>query len=364
MFELSCSALLNMNNKNLLETKIQQFEHISKNVVTFPKKNIFFNLINKSIEILIVPKPHDTNINQSNVGIILDELLIFKILSKHYQKVLITEIKTKKDLAKLALRKPDLVFSGVKYFLFNNKKIWLNDYLEFNDILYIASNKSSLQKESNKSRAKKIIQKSKIPTGEYFTTGVGEHKSKNAIPINFPLFIKPITGGDSRGIDKNSIAYNYLSYKKKVLEIKKNQHSRCLVEKYLSGKEYSVGIFEDNITGVMEAMPIEIIVKKNINGHHILDFDIKKNDEEQVIAVSNIKIFNQLSDLAKKSFIALKGKSFGRIDFKMDDLGNPHFIEANLMPGIRKGYFYRSCLLNLNINYEEMILKIASNGLH
>ena len=111
-------------------------------------------------------------------------------------------------------------------------------------------------------------------------------------------------------------------------------------------------------------MPIEIKVKQNVNGHHILDFDIKKNDEEKVVAVLNVKIFNQLSVLAKKSFIALKGKSFGRIDFKMDHLGNPHFIEANLMPGIRKGYFYRSCLLNLNMNYEEMILKITANGLH
>ena len=125
-----------------------------------------------------------------------------------------------------------------------------------------------------------------------------------------------------------------------------------------------MGIFKDNISGLIEAMPIEIIVKKNINGHHILDFDIKKNDEEEVIAVLDIKIFNQLSILAKKSFIALKGKSFGRIDFKMDNLGEPHFIEANLMPGIKKGYFYRSCLLNLKINYEEMILKIAANGLH
>ena len=48
----------------------------------------------------------------------------------------------------------------------------------------------------------------------------------------------------------------------------------------------------------------------------------------------------------------------------MDNLGDLYFIEANLMPGIRKGYFYRSCLLNLNINYEEMILKIAANGLN
>ena len=78
----------------------------------------------------------------------------------------------------------------------------------------------------------------------------------------------------------------------------------------------------------------------------------------------DLKIFKKLSILAKKSFTALKGKSFGRIDFKMDNLGDLYFIEANLMPGIRKGYFYRSCLLNLNINYEEMILKITANGLH
>ena len=353
-----------MNNKNLLENKIEAFEHISRNIVSFPKSNIFPNLFNKSIEIVTVPKPKDIGTNQPNVGIVLDEILIFKILSKHYKEVLITEIKTKKDLAKLALRKPDLVFSGVKYFYFNKKKIWLNDYLELNDILYIASNKSSLLKESNKSRAKKIIQKSNIATAEFFTTGLGKYKNKKSMPIPFPLFVKPITGGDSRGIDKNSIVYNYKNYKKKVLEIKKNQHTHCLVEKYLSGKEYSVGIFKDNITGIIQAMPIEIRTKKNINGHHILDFDIKKNDEEDVVPVLDIKIFNQLSALAKKSFIALEGKSFGRIDFKMDHLGNPHFIEANLMPGIRKGYFYRSCLLNLNINYEEMILKIAANGLN
>ena len=353
-----------MNSKNFLENKTEPFDHISQNIVTFPKNNIFSNLISKSIEIVIVPKPKHASINQTNVGIILDEVLIFKILSGYYKKVLITEIKTKKDLAKLALRKPDLVFSGVKYFYFNKKKIWLNDYLELNNILYIASNKSSLLKESNKSRAKKIMQRFNIATAEFFTTEPDEHKNEKTIPLSFPLFIKPLTGGDSRGIDKNSIVYNYPSYKKKVLEVKKNQHSRCLVEKYLSGKEYSVGIFKDNVTGLIEAMPIEIKVKKNINGHHILDFDIKKNDEEKVIPVLNIKIFNQLSLLAKKSFIALKGKSFGRIDFKMDHLGNPYFIEANLMPGIRKGYFYRSCLLNLNIDYEEMILKITSNGLH
>ncbi len=136
-----------------------------------------------------------------------------------------------------------------------------------------------------------------------------------------------------------------------------------MVETYLAGKEYSVGIFEDSIDGALRAMPIEIIVKENINGHCILDFDVKKNDEENVIAVSDVIVFDKLSKLAKDSFIALGGKSLGRIDIKMDHFGIPHFIEANLMPGLRTGYFYRSCVLNLNMSYEDMIFSIANTGL-
>ena len=47
----------------------------------------------------------------------------------------------------------------------------------------------------------------------------------------------------------------------------------------------------------------------------------------------------------------------------MDHLGKPHFIEANLMPGLQKGYFYRSCVLNLDMSYDDMIFSIANTGL-
>jgi len=82
-----------------------------------------------------------------------------------------------------------------------------------------------------------------------------------------------------------------------------------------------------------------------------------------VIAVKNAAIREQLSELAKSAFVALKGKAFGRIDIKLDHHRIPHFVEANLMPGLRKGYFYRSCNINLGLTYEQMILRIANNGL-
>ena len=124
-----------------------------------------------------------------------------------------------------------------------------------------------------------------------------------------------------------------------------------------------IGILEDSIDGTLRAMPIEIIVKENKDGHRILDYNVKKNDEEKVIPVTDIKIFKKLSKLAKDSFKALGGKSLGRIDIRMDHRGIPHFMEANLMPGLRKGYFYRSCVLNLDMSYEDMIFSIANTGL-
>jgi len=332
-------------------------------ILPLRKNNILTIKSIKTIEIVIVPNFGEVNSHQDNVGIILEEEKILKILSKRYKNVSITEINCEQDLEELVARKPDLVFSGVKYFSFNNRKVWLNDYLEMFDIPYIASSKVALDNESNKNRAKKLMQKAKIKTADFFITNPGEYLDEALIPIKFPLFIKPVTGGDSRGIDKNSIVLNFESFSAKVLDIKVEQNSPSLVETYLSGKEYSVGIFEDSIDGSLRAMPIEIIVKKNVDGNCILDFDVKKNDEEKVIPVTDIKVFNKLSKLAKDSFKALGGKSLGRIDIKMNHLGIPHFIEANLMPGLRKGYFYRSCVINLGMSYEDMIFSIANTGL-
>jgi len=344
--------------------KIVDKKNSIKKVIFSTKKNSIFNIkVDKAIEIVVVPNPGKKNSHQDNVGIIIEEARILKILSKRYKKVIVTKIIKKRDLDNLLKRKPDLVFSGVKYFNFNNKKLWLNDYLETYNIPYIASSKAALDNESDKNKAKKLIIKAKVKTADFFITTPEEHQSELSIPISFPLFIKPVKGGDSRGIDANSIVYNFSSFKKKVLEIKNKYNLSSLVETYLSGREYSVGIFQDSIDGSLRAMPVEIIIKKNINGHCILDFNVKKNDEETVIAVTDIKIFNKLSKLAKNSFKALGAKSLGRIDIKMNHLGVPYFMEANLMPGLRTGYFYRSCMLNLDMSYDDMIYSIANTGL-
>jgi len=85
--------------------------------------------------------------------------------------------------------------------------------------------------------------------------------------------------------------------------------------------------------------------------------------KKTLLNLKNIYYKDESKRFNLKSFKALGGKSLGRIDFKMDHKGFHQFIEANLMPGLRGGYFYRCCNLNLNINYQEMILRIVNNGL-
>ena len=337
--------------------------------VTMPKKkyikikhNQFKDL--RSIEILTNNKTMHFKKNHSSIGINMDTNLIFEILSKTFANIKLTKIENEFDLNKLVKRKPKLVFSGIKYFKFKNKKVWLNEILDFYDINYINSPKSSYENEHNKSFAKIIMQKNNIKTADFFTAKPQEYLNVSSLPIKFPLFVKPLTAGDSIGIDKNSIVNNFNDFKKKVLEIKLNQNSVSIAEAYLSGKEYSVGILQDVINDSLIAMPIEIIVKKNSNGNSILDYDTKKNDLEIVSAVKNPIVYKIISELAKKAFTLLKGRLVGRIDIKMDSLGIPHFIEANLMPGLQKGYFYRSCSINLKMSYAQMITKISQNALN
>ena len=104
-------------------------------ILPLKKNNIIPIKINKAIEIVVVPNLGEVNSHQDNVGIILEEKNVLRILSKRYKNVSITEINSEEDLEALVKRKPNLVFSGVKYFFFNNKKICSSNIILLHNFL-------------------------------------------------------------------------------------------------------------------------------------------------------------------------------------------------------------------------------------
>jgi len=337
---------------NLLDSnvngKISKFRYQSE-----PKKK-------QIIEIITVPNVSRQQ-NQKNVAITLDTKLIQSILIKNYSHVCITEVKTPKCLVNLAKRKPDLVFSGVKYFEFEDDQVWLNDFLDLHKISYIGSNHAALDREHNKGLAKSLIKNAGISTADYVVIKTNSLSAHNHLRMAYPVFVKPIIGGDSIGIDELSVVFNRQQLDAKINQIFKLLNCDVLVEGYLTGREFSVGILEDELSGNLTAMPIEIIAPKNNRGHRLLDFDVKRLDQETVTKVKNKILHEKLSKVGKSAFVALGGRSFGRIDIKLCAKGLPNFVEANLMPGLSKGYFYRSCALNLGMTYDEMILLLCRN---
>ncbi len=296
---------------------------------------------------------------------------ICSILQNNYAKVGFTIIKTKSDLEELVQKKPDLVFSGIKYVGFeagaitkgSPDKIWLSDYLDRAGINYTGSTKSAVELEFNKGAAKKKMEHCDVPTAPFFVAQPNQFQNKQELPLEFPLFVKPLYQGGGSGIGQDSVVTNFDDFQKKVQTIHGEYQQPSLAEKYLTGREFTVAILDAGSLGESVAMPVELIAQANEKGDRILGFKGKGADQEEVIAITDQKVREGVVALAKQAFKVLGARDFGRIDIRMDEHGTPYFLEANLMPGLGSGYFFRACKVNREMTYEDMVLKIAEIGL-
>ncbi len=293
------------------------------------------------------------------------------VLSRHYAKVAISIIRSEREMVELVVKKPDLVISGIKYLGFSDEsvgrysknKIWFSDFLDDNHIRYMGSSRPALELEYDKSMAKKQVGDHGINTAPSFVASPDQYESSE-IFIDYPLFIKPLFEGDSRGIDSKSLAHNFKEYEEKVRSIYDNQNTQALVEKYLSGKEYTVGVIQDFENDTYQIKPVELTLEK-VNGNFaVLGFDEKLADKELVLEVEDETVKALVSKLALDAFQAIGANGYGRIDIKMDEHGVPFFLEANLIPGLGYGYFYRCYKLNGGISYEEMLLELVGHALY
>ena len=328
--------------------------------MTVTKQNKHIEIVISSLSGLNIMTPESSN-------------EVSNILKKYFTDVGITVIKEEADLENLIKKKPDLVFLGVKYVGFTEDtkrrespdKIWLSEYLESNGVNHTASKAIALKLEFNKILAKEVMQRNNINTAPFFIAKPGQYKKNEELPLRFPLFIKPVYEGNGKGIDQDSIVTNFSAFEKKVESIYKEFQSPSLVETYLSGREFTVGIFDEPLNKGKIAMPVELVTVPDNRGNRILSFEIKTKDVEQLISVQDSKEHERIAEFAKKAFIALGARDYGRIDIRMDENGVLFFLEANLLPGLNphKSYFIKTCKITRQADYEEAILRIVETAL-
>lgn len=294
---------------------------------------------------------------------------IREVLSKHYSQVGETLVNNLSDLRALIKSKPDLVFLGVKKipadsnldFLGSNK-IWLSDYLDQYGILYTGSSQKAHNLEHNKHLAKQKVIKLGLDTSPFYVARQNNTHLLSELLLKYPLFVKPTNRGGSLGIDDSSLVHNLKELKFRVQKISEKYNSDSLIEEYLPGNEFSVSILKNENSSSYLIMPIEIISPVNKKGSSILSRQIKHQDTEQSLEMPEGSLKNGVMNLAIRVFHALGASDYGRIDIRLDKFGIPQFLEANLIPSLANkpgNYFPKACLLNQNLDYEAMILRIV-----
>ena len=145
--------------------------------------------------------------------------------------------------------------------------------------------------------------------------------------LHFPVFVKPNNGGSSIGISKVDEPSEELG---KAIEKAFKEDDQVLVEEFIKGREFTIGVFKSN--GKIIPLPItEIITKKSF-----FDFEAKYLGASQEITPA--QIVESVADLIKETSVKIyqifNCKGIVRIDFIYDEEKKvPFMLEINTVPG-------------------------------
>lgn len=204
--------------------------------------------------------------------------------------------------------------------------------LEKNNVAYIGSSSLVLEKTIDKYETELLLQSNNIRTTESYC--IKNNEDVLALENTpFPLIIKPNKEGSSVGI----IKVNNEEELKKGLEKSLSEYSDVLVQKYITGREFTCGVIE--VDGKEIALtPTEVILTKG----ELFDYEAKYS-EGGCLEITPAKVdeivIKKIKDLALMVHRVCGCKDISRTDIMMNENGDLIVLEINTVPGMTKTSF-------------------------
>lgn len=174
----------------------------------------------------------------------------------------------------------------------------------------------------DKSLSKQLFREAKIPTPEGISLKNGQSADPDTIP--YPCMVKTVCGGSSVGTYRVDHPEDLAG----VLADAYTFGEDVIVEQFISGREFSVGVIDGKALPVIEIAPLEGF------------YDYKNKYQpgstiETCPAELSEELTSRLQAYAEEVFKALKLTSYARIDFMMDSASQSFYcLEANTLPGM------------------------------
>jgi D-alanine-D-alanine ligase len=220
----------------------------------------------------------------------------------------------------------------------------------------------------HKGLTKRVIRDLGIPTADF---AVVENESDVAkIDLPFPLFAKPVAEGTGKGINPNSKITNIKQLKEVCLDRLKQFKQPVLVETFLPGREFTVGIVgtgeESEAVGLMEVcFKEQEPMPDGRQESKIYSYNSKANYQELVdYTLPEKEIAEACYKIALDAWKGLGCRDGGRIDLRMDKNGIPNFIEVNPLAGLNPIHSDLPILSRMaGISYNELIGRIMKSAI-
>ncbi len=227
--------------------------------------------------------------------------------------------------------------------------------LELKKISYTGSGVLASAVSMDKALSKVIFQHHNVNTPDWIiidgnksNTDIKAHVKKS---IGYPCIIKPNDQGSTIGL---SLCESEDQLESGIAEAGKFSNN-VLLEKFIEGRELTVGILDDQ-----PLPPLEIIPK-----HSLYDYECKYTDGMSSYEVparlpEEIKIL--LQQQALLAYKALGCRSYGRVDFRLSKENVPYCLELNTLPGMTGNSLVPKMALAAGISFENLIEKITINS--
>lgn len=165
----------------------------------------------------------------------------------------------------------------------------------------------------------------KTATSYYLDEGNTINVDEIIAKVGLPCFVKPNNAGSSFGISKVKTKEEILPAIEKAFK----EDSQILIEAFLNGKEYTVGVFY--YKGAVKVLPITEIISEN----DFFDYEAKYLGKSQEITPADIEpqLLKKLEETAKKVYLALNMTGFSRTEYIVVN-NEPYFLEMNTVPGM------------------------------
>lgn len=196
----------------------------------------------------------------------------------------------------------------------------LQALLDLAGIPYAGSGPLGSALAMDKDVAKRLFRHAGVPTADW---ALWPADADRVAALGLPLIVKPVKVGSTVGL---TLVDAPEAVEPAVAEAQR-WDDEVMLEAYVDGREFTVGVLEDQPLAVGEIIP----------RHAIFDYESKYTPgmtREVFPAEIPAQLTGRLQNLALSVHRALKLRDFSRVDFRVDDAGTPHCLEANTLPGL------------------------------